>query len=115
MAYASLVMKNPKTGVMREAPLGYSWTMLFLFPFPALFRRDWWVFIILSILWAFVYAMITIVIPIVFLLFSFFYNKDYLKRLIKRGYKAVEPDPHILALAKTRTRLDIPVLVETEA
>ena len=77
MAYAKIVLTN---GVeIKAAPVGYSWTTLFLGGWPALFRQDW--------LWGIggiIGSMITYgVSPIVV---SFFYNKVYINNLLNKGY-----------------------------
>lgn len=75
MAYTKLVMENPYTGQIKEAPVGFSWTVLFFAFFPPLFRGDWkWAIII------FLLTMITIGLS--GLLFMFIYNKLYIKDLI---------------------------------
>lgn len=38
--YATVV--NPKTGNMRIAKVGFSWTMFLFHPFPSIFRADWY-------------------------------------------------------------------------
>lgn len=80
MAYAKLYLTNPRTGMMREAPVGFSWTVLFFGFFPALFRKDWSGFLII-LLCSFVTMGFSN------LVFMFIYNKMYLKGLIKDGYE----------------------------
>ncbi|KAA8997583.1 DUF2628 domain-containing protein [Paenibacillus spiritus] len=79
-------LKN-SVGVLKTAKIGFSWTT-FLFGFiPALIRGD--------LKWAaimFIFAVVTGVFTLGWgtwipsLIFSFFYNKIYLKELLEKGY-----------------------------
>ena len=75
-----VIFKHPITGEIKEAPIGFSWTMLFFGSFVALFRGDWKWFAII-----FFAAIITGGISGFF--FPFFYNKLYVKELVYNGYK----------------------------
>lgn len=80
MAFAKVFLKNPRTGQMREAPVGFSWTMFFFGFFPPLFRGDWITAIILFLL-----AFVLLCIPSMIL--AFFYNKMYIRRMINEGFE----------------------------
>jgi hypothetical protein len=77
MAYTKAMLSN---GVeVKTAPIGFSWTTLFFGFWPAVFRFDW--------LWAailFVACLLTY--PLAAIVFAFFYNKIYVKRLLDNGY-----------------------------
>ena len=48
MAYDTIYFQNSQTGQIREAPVGFSWTVLFFSWFPPMFRSDWkWTLIML--------------------------------------------------------------------
>ena len=65
---------------MREAPVGFSWTVLFFGWFPPMFRSDW--------KWAVIMFICTIVtFGLSGLVFMFIYNKIYIKELLNNGYK----------------------------
>ena len=81
MAYTSIMFENPNTGAIKEAPVGFSWTVLFFGCFPPLFRGDWKWAIIMLIL-----ALITFGAS--GLVFMFIYKKLYIKDLIGSGFKA---------------------------
>jgi hypothetical protein len=82
MAFAVVNFKNPHNGQMREAPVGFSWTLLIFGCFLAMFRSDW--------KWAVIMFIIAILTGgLSWLFFPFVYNKIYIKELIKQGYKVV--------------------------
>ena len=78
MAHTTISVSN---GVeVKQVPLGFSWTTLFFGGFPALFRGDWIVGILVIIGCAFTSGVVGIVM-------SFIYNKMYAKSLFNKGYK----------------------------
>ncbi len=80
MAYTQLIMENPSTGQIKEAPVGFSWTVFFFSFFPALFRGDW--------KWAIIMFLIaSLTFGLSGLVFMFIYNKLYIKDLVSDGYK----------------------------
>jgi hypothetical protein len=80
MAYNSIHFENPHTGALKEAPVGFSWTMFFFGFFVPLIRGDWkWSIVCLLI--------ISITGGVFWFVFPFFYNKLYVKELISQGYK----------------------------
>jgi hypothetical protein len=75
MAHTKLVMENPYDGIIKEAPVGLSWTVLFFGFLAPLFRGDW--------KWAGIMFLPTIItMGLSGLLFMFIYNKLYIKDLI---------------------------------
>jgi hypothetical protein len=50
MANNTIYFENPRTGQMKEAPVGFSWTTLLFGPLPMLFRGNWKWFAITLIL-----------------------------------------------------------------
>lgn len=81
MAYAVLTLA--KGTEVRQAPLGFSWTVLLFGGIPAAFRKDWWWFAGLSLAGV-ASSGITSVIA------AFFYNKIYARNLINNGYKVTQ-------------------------
>ena len=103
MAYTSIVFKNPNTGAIKEAPVGFSWTVFFFGFFPPLFRGDWkWAIIM------FLIAMITMGLS--GLVFMFIYNKLYIKELIGSGFKAESIGDEDMDSASTKVGIQIPML-----
>lgn len=94
MANNTIYFQNPRTGQVRSAPVGFSWTVFFFGPFPLLFRSSWkWAAII------FIAALVTSGISSV--IFSFFINKLYIGDLLCEGFevKSVEKGSAEQALA----------------
>ncbi|WP_053217853.1 hypothetical protein [Virgibacillus senegalensis] len=80
-----------EAGLTKEVKLGFSWTTFFFGFFPALFRGDLkWaaiMFIIEAILGSFTLGIGAWISGVVF---SFVYNKIYIKELIEKGYKPAD-------------------------
>ena len=74
MAYTKLIFENPNTGHIKEAPAGFSWTVLFFGFFPPLFRGDWKWAVIIFLLAVLTWGLVNLV-------FMFIYNKLYIKGL----------------------------------
>ncbi|QWU16092.1 hypothetical protein SAMN04487895_102344 [Paenibacillus sophorae] len=81
-----VVLKNPG-GLTKEVKVGFSWTTFFFGFLPALFRGDLkWAIIMLiieAVIGSFTLGVGAVVTGIVF---SFVYNKIYIKELIEKGY-----------------------------
>ena len=79
MAFATIIFEN-KIGVMKEAPVGFSWTTLFFGFFPALIRGDW--------LWAvIIFAATFVTFGLAGIVFAFIYNRLYIQSLVEKGFK----------------------------
>jgi hypothetical protein len=103
MAYTSIIFKNPHTGAMKEAPVGYSWTSLFFGFFPALFRGDW--------KWAVIQLIIQLcTFGLSAFVFSFIYNKLYIQDLIGAGFKAQSIASGDMSFASAKVGMQIPML-----
>jgi len=101
MAYATITLKNPQTSITRQAPIGFSWTVLLFNFLPPLFRSDWkWAIIM------FIIALLTWGLSAV--LFAFIYNKLYLKDLIQAGFKAKSVEHGSVGKIARKLKLDIP-------
>lgn len=74
-----LEFTHPERGTFRIAPIGFSWTTLIFGGFPALIRGHF--------LAALIIFMLTLISSgIAALIFPFFYNKWYVRHLIKKGF-----------------------------
>ncbi|MBT2756723.1 DUF2628 domain-containing protein [Mesobacillus foraminis] len=78
-------------GVLKEVKIGFSWTTFFFGFFPALFRGDlkWAVimFITGALIGVFTLGFGAWIPGIVF---SFIYNKLYIKELLEKGYRPAD-------------------------
>jgi hypothetical protein len=83
MAYDVITLENPETGVIKKAPVGFSWTTFFFGLFVPLFRGDWKFVAIMAIL-----AMLTFGLSQ--WIFAFLYNKWYVEKLASNGFKVSE-------------------------
>ncbi|ORU91326.1 MAG: hypothetical protein A6F72_01895 [Cycloclasticus sp. symbiont of Poecilosclerida sp. N] len=103
MAYTKLVFENPNTGHIKEAPVGFSWTMLFFSFFPPLFRSDW--------KWAVItFLLTTITWGLSNLVFMFIYNKLYIKDLVGSGFKAKSVKLGTIDEISKKLEINLPLL-----
>ncbi len=105
MAFTEISFKNPNTGAMKSAPVGFSWTTFFFSCFPPLFRGD------------FKYAIIILLVQFVTfgfggVIFAFFYNSLYIKGLIGEGYKATGIANGDMNYASSKVGMEIPMFAE---
>ncbi|GAO99810.1 hypothetical protein [Fructobacillus ficulneus] len=92
---------NPYTHQRKQAKLGYSWTTFFFGCLPALFRGHFlWFFIGLLVLLIFGLETIGIVPGLYGIVMGFFYNKIYVKHLIKKGFQPATQEDENLLLSK---------------
>ena len=78
MAFATIKLKS-KNGSIKEAPVGFSWTVFFVSWLVPLSRGDWkWAIII--------FVPIFLTFGLSSILFAFIYNRTYIEGLLKQGY-----------------------------
>lgn len=88
-----VMMKDPKSGIIKKGFFGFSWTTFFFGFFPALFRGDLKVAFLVCIL-----QFITC--GIAGIIWAFIYNKRYTLKLIERGYEFCDtPEKNMAARA----------------
>lgn len=78
MAHSKINLE--KDGVIKVAPIGFSWTVFFFSGFPPLIRGH----VIMGVI-IFILAFITFSISS--MIFAFFYNKMYLSYLLDKGFR----------------------------
>jgi hypothetical protein len=77
--YKKITLRNAKTGQMKNAPVGFSWTTFFFGFFVPMCREDW--------KWAGIQFVATIFFGGCCSLFmSFMYNKLYIRDLVAVGF-----------------------------
>lgn len=69
-----------ESGMIKDATTGFSWTTLFFGSLVPLFRSDWKYFVIMCLV-----GMLTLGFSN--LVFSFTYNKTYMRERLNEGYK----------------------------
>ena len=100
MAFSTLNLKHPEYEVIKQAPVGFSWTVFFFGFFPPLFRGDWkWAIVML------VAALCTFGIST--LVFMFIYNKLFVKSLLDSGYTSVDGED-VLSPIEAKLGMKIP-------
>lgn len=103
MAYTKVVFENPNTGHIKEAPVGFSWTVFFFGFFPPLFRGDW--------KWGIIMFLLTLItFGLSGLVFMFIYNKLYIKDLIGSGFKAKSVESGTLDEVSQKLGINLPRL-----
>lgn len=103
MAHTTIIFENPKSGAIKEAPVGFSWTTFLFGFFPALFRGDWkWAGIMLLLL--------LVTFGLSGFVFMFIYNKLYIKDLIGAGFKAKSIGSGNMDYASAEIGMEIPLL-----
>ncbi len=81
-------MKHRESGLPAEGFYGFSWTTFFFGSFPALFRGDFLMFF-RTLFVSVVLAVIPLGIGVILghLIWAGFYNQNYTRRLLARGYR----------------------------
>ncbi len=80
MAFATVTIEDKKNQIIKEAPVGFSWTVLFFGGLVPLFRGDWGYFFIMLVA-----GIVTLGISGI--IFAFIYNRIYLQSSLKKGFK----------------------------
>ncbi len=76
----TIIFEHPQTGLIKQAPVGFSWTTMLFTGFPALMRGDVKWGVIQLILAVLTWGLSTLV-------FMFIYNKLYITDLVQTGYR----------------------------
>lgn len=103
MADNSILFENPHTGAVKEAPVGFSWTVLLFSFFPPLFRGDW--------KWgAIMFLLACMTGGLSALVFMFMYNKLYIKDLLGAGFKVRSVQSGTVDQVAARLGMELPTL-----
>ncbi len=101
MAYAKITLENPQTGIIKKAPVGFSWTLFWIGPIVALIRGDMLGGFGMVLLIGITYGVSHLVCP-------FFYNKFYIKRLLKKGFRVVSVEGSDIATLRGKLGINLP-------
>ena len=94
-----IMMKHPRTGVIKKGFVGFSWTVFFFGWLAMVFRGDIILGLCLSL--ATVCSLLfnetqylahVLLIWLIQIVFAFTYNKSYTSRLIKKGFRFSDSD-----------------------
>ena len=85
MAFATVTIEDKKNKIVKEAPVGFSWTVLFFGGFVPLVRGDWAYFFIMLIASIVTFGISGII-------FAFIYNRIYLQNSLNKGFKVKSYD-----------------------
>jgi hypothetical protein len=80
-----VMLRHPRTGIVKQGFFGFSWTTSFFGGFPALFRGDFIMGLVFIVLGLFTWNISGIIL-------AFFYNKQYTLKLIEQGYELADSD-----------------------
>jgi len=103
---AKLILEHPHSGIIKQAPVGYSWTTLLFPSLPALFRGDFKGFLLQAILNC-------LLIPI--LIFPSIYNKQYIQKLLSAGFRVRSTEGISLEEARQKLGINLPGIEESNA
>src|SRR5437763_223617 len=96
-----LALENPNTGIIKKAPVGFSWTTLFFSGLPALFRGD--------IKWLIVQFLIACcTFGVSGIVFAFIYNKIYIQKLLEKGFKVTAVEEGTFEDARKKLGINLP-------
>lgn len=98
---AKLILEHPQSGIIKQAPLGFSFTTLLFPAFPALFRADYKGFFLQLVLNC-------LLIPI--LIFPFIYNKQYVQKLLSLGFKVQSSEGIAVETARQKLGINLPTM-----
>jgi len=107
MAFTTITLRNPQSGHIRQAPVGFSWTVLLFGFIPPLFRGDWKWAVILLILALLTWGISNVV-------FAFLYNKLYIRDLFQGGFQVKSVEKGALDDVAQRLGMDLPRLEESK-
>ena len=99
---STVMLKHRDSGLVKRGFYGFSWTTLFFGFFPALFRGDFITFLggfaVLIVLGIFTIGIGT---GIAMIVWAFWYNKYYTRKLLERGYVFADAEG-VVAEAKAK-------------
>jgi hypothetical protein len=99
---AKLILINPHSGIIKQAPIGFSGTTFFFGPLPALYRGDF--------KWFFIQSILDTLFIVPLIIFPFHYNKLYLKKLLEAGYMVKSVEGATIEALNLKLGLELPMM-----
>ena len=111
MAHSKLYMEHIQTGLIKEAPVGFSWTSFFFGLFVPAVRQDWVTAIVLV---AVTCGLSVFGLPfVVGICQSFFYNSYYIQKLVEKGYAVRDSEGMPLDMIQQKLGMRLPMIDKT--
>lgn len=94
----TVMMKHPGIGLRKDGFYGFSWTTFFFSGFPAIFRGDLIIGLVVIIASMLTFGFAGVI-------WAFFYNKNYTIRLLEKGYVFSDLEKNVRSAKRA---LDLP-------
>lgn len=101
MAKNFITFEHPRTGITREAPIGFNWQLLQFGALLPLYQREWRLCLLVIVGGVATFSVSNVVL-------AFFYNKLRVMSLVKDGYLARGTEEGSIADAEARLKLTLP-------
>jgi hypothetical protein len=92
-----VLIKHPQSGLIKDGYFGFSWSYLFFGWFVPLFRGELGTAALHLLFTMFTFGMWQLILP-------FLYNKQYMTRMLEKGYVLADTEP---AMQAARAKLGI--------
>lgn len=101
MAKNFITFEHPRTGITREAPIGFNWQLLQFGALLPLYQREWKLCLLVIVGGVATFSVSNV-------LLAFFYNKLRVMSLVKDGFLARGTEEGSITQAESRLKLKLP-------